>query len=546
MQVDYDLIVIGGGVNGAGIARDAALRGIKTLLVEKKDFAYGATGACSGMIHGGVRYLLSDYKTTIKSCVDSGYIQKIVPHLLFRIPFLIPITNKALLEPMETYFSVYDKWAESRNGKKHTRLTVEEAKRVEPGITPNIFGAITMDEWGIDTFRLTLLNAISASQAGATVRNHCEVVGLLRNSNKDVVGVRIKDHRRGVYENITARIVMNACGPWGTKMASLADATVKIRPSKGVHLTLDRRISNVGIITDAIDGRQIFVIPHESTSIIGTTDDDYYGDLDDIPITEDEVEYLLQGIERVFPAVRNARILRAWAGIRPTIFGWHKNEDDLSRDHLVIDHANEGASGLMSITGGKLAAYRMMSEDAVDKVAEKLGVKTLCKTHEISLPGGDSTPDPSELASQFNISVLSARRLVFRHGSLAYKVLSLLEENPAWRKPVCRCEPVLEAEIRYVCRNEWVEDLNDIRRRTRMGMGPCQGARCAFQSALILADEKNENADTALAYLENFLQRRFKGKAPVLMDSMLAQEELNQGIYQCLGKVGDYIGRRKC
>lgn len=546
MQPDYDIIVIGGGVNGTGIARDAAMRGFRTLLVEKEDFSYGATGACSGMIHGGVRYLLSDYKTTIKSCVDSGYIQKIAPHLLFRIPFLIPITNPFIAEPMETYFEVYDKWADSRNGKVHTRLSVEEAKRAEPGISGEIRGAITMDEWGIDTFRLTFLNALSAADAGAIIRNHCEVTELLRGAGGAVVGVRVRDHGAGSYENIGARIVLNAGGPWGPKLARMADANVRIRPGKGVHITLDRRISNVGIITDAIDGRQIFVIPHESTSIIGTTDDDYYGDLDDIPVTEDEIEYLLQGIERVFPAVRKARMLRAWAGVRPTLYGWHKNEDALSRDHKVIDHSGHGAPGLVSITGGKLAAYRLMSEDAVDHISEKLDHRLPCRTHELPLPGGDAVPDTMDIARRYKIPPHAARRIIFRHGSRAHKVLALLEENPTWRRPVCRCEPVLEAEVRFVLRNEWVRDLNDLRRRTRLGMGPCQGARCGTRAALIFADEMKEPAEAAMVHLERFLQRRFKGKAPALKGSMMAQEEMNQAVYQCLGRLSDYLGVRKC
>jgi len=545
MQADYDIIVIGGGVNGTGIARDAALRGLRTLLVEKEDFSYGATGACSGMIHGGVRYLVSDYKTTIKSCVDSGYIQKIAPHLLFRIPFLIPITNRLIAEPMETYFEVYDKWADARNGKVHTRLSPEDAKRVEPGIISGIRGAITMDEWGIDTFRLTLLNAMSAVDAGAIVRNHCEVTDLLRGAGGAVVGVRLRDHRSGATETIGARIVMNAGGPWGPRVARLADASVRIRPGKGVHITLDRRISNVGIITSAVDGREIFVIPHESTSIIGTTDDDYYGDMDDIPVTEDEIEYLLQGIERIFPPVRKARMLRAWAGVRPTLFAWSKNEDALSRDHKVLDHSNQGAPGLMSITGGKLAAYRMMSEDAVDRVCEKLGRRVPCLTHEQALPGGDLVPDTMDIASRYKIPPHAARRIIYRHGSRAHKVLALLEENPAWRRPVCRCEPVLEAEVRFALRNEWVHDLNDLRRRTRLGMGPCQGARCGARAALILTDEKKEPTEAAMAHLERFLQRRFKGKAPVLKGSMMAQEEMNQAVYNCIGRLSDYVGARR-
>jgi glycerol-3-phosphate dehydrogenase len=239
-------------------------------------------------------------------------------------------------------------------------------------------------------------------------------------------------------------------------------------------------------------------------------------------------------------------MLRAYAGIRPTLFGWHKNEDDLSRDHKVIDHSNQGAPGLMSITGGKLAAYRMMSEDAVDRICEKLDRRIPCRTHELPLPGGDNVPEARELAGRYKIPPHAASRIIYRHGSRAQKILDLLSDNPAWRRPVCRCEPVLEAELRYVIRNEWVSDLNDLRRRTRMGMGPCQGARCGLRAALILADEKKEGSEAALVFLERFLQRRFKGKAPVLKGSMMAQEEISQATYQCLGRLGDYVAVTGC
>jgi len=543
---EYDLIVIGGGVNGTGIARDAAMRGIKTLLLEKDDFSSGATGSCSGMIHGGLRYLMHDVATTRKSCVDSGYIQSIAPHLLFRIPLLTPIPNKALAEPMETYFEAYDRFVDQKRGKPHTRLTPQEARRLEPGLVPNILGALTTDEYGIDVFRLTVANSLSAQEAGADIRNHCEMLRLLRGEGGKVVGVRVRDKRTGSYEEIRSKLVMNAGGPWGTKLAEMAGATVKIRPAKGVHLTLDRRISNVGIVTDAIDGRSIFILPHESTSIVGTTDDDYYGDLDHIPILQDEIEYLMQGIARIFPVIRKARILRAWAGVRPTIHKWGPNEDALSRDHKVIDHASEGAAGLMSITGGKLAAYRFMSEDAVDLVAEKLGIKAECRTHLEPLPGGDMVPDSAQLAREYDIPAHAASRLVYRQGSRARRVLELVRENPSYKRLLCRCEPVLEAEARYVIRNEWVEDLGDLRRRTRLGMGPCQGARCAARAAMVLVEEKGEPPEAALHYLHGLLQGRFRGKSPVLGGDQLAQEEINQAVYQCLARLQDYVESRRC
>src|SRR5207249_1688150 len=160
----------------------------------------------------------------------------------------------------------------------------------------------------------------------------------------------------------------NAGGPWAPKIAALAGVPLRIRPGKGVHLTLDRRLSNYGILCKAIDGRDVFVMPHEDSSIIGITDDDFYGDPDDLQVSEDEVQYLFQAVERAFLVVRQARVLCAWAGVRPTIFKWGPLEDRLSRDHEIRDHEQDGASGFFSIVGGKLASFRIMSEEAVDLV----------------------------------------------------------------------------------------------------------------------------------------------------------------------------------
>lgn len=532
MHEEFDVIVIGGGVNGSGIARDLALRGVKVALLEKTDFSAGATGACSGMIHGGVRYLLHDYKTTITSCRDSGYIQKIAPHLLFRIPFIMPVPSKFMFDALETYFETYDRWVHLKNGKPHTRLSRKEVLKLEPALNPRIVGGITIDEYGIDPFRLTTVNALCAFQHGATILNHTEVIDIVREPESGkVLGVKARSSgSKGIVE-YRSRIVMNAGGPWAPGVASMGGATARIRPGKGVHLTLSRRISNVGIFSQTIDGRGIFLMPHENTSIIGTTDDDYYGDLDDIHVTEDEVEYLLQGIERVFPAIRKARILRTWAGIRPTLYKWGPNEDSLSRDHKVLDHEKEGVPGMFSIIGGKLASYRYMSAHAADVICNKLHLSTECTTHIVPLPGGDEEPDPNELAREYNLSPYAVSRLIHRQGSLAREVLKLVNEDSSNRELLCRCEPVTVAEARYVIRNEWVHDLSDLRRRTRFGMGPCQGMRCVQRGAALLAEELGKSPSHAREWFDEFMQRRWKGKAPVLKESHLAQEELNQAVH---------------
>ncbi len=495
----FDVIVIGGGINGTGVARDCAMRGLSVLLLEKRDFGVGATGNSSGMIHGGLRYLLSDATVTRKSCEDSGYIQRIAPHLLFRIPLLVPQPGRGLLarwrlELVEAYLETYDRFVHLKNGMPHTRLTRDEACTLVPGLVPDIAGAVTTDEWGIDPYRLCVANALSAARYGAQVRLGVEVVGFLRDGAA-VCGVVVRNGATGGTEEVRARAVVNATGPWLMKMAAVAGVQAEIRPAKGIHIVLDRRIAPCGVVVNAIDGRQIFVLPYDNVSLIGTTDDDYYGDLDDIPILADEVEYLLQGIEHAIPDIRKYRRIRATAGLRPTIHKWGVNEDALSRDHVILDHGHrDGAQGLWTVLGGKLASYRLMSEEATDAVCGALGNKERCRTHEVPLPGGEARYDMADAARRYGWPLWAVERLVSRHGTRAELVLRLGKENPGWRRMLCDCEGVTEAEVRFVVREEWARSLGDVARRTRLGFGPCAGQRCAREAAEIVAEERGLDA----------------------------------------------------
>ncbi len=530
----YDLIVVGGGVNGCGIARDAALRGLKVLLVEKRDFSAGATGGCSGMIHGGARYMLYDIETTKKSCVDSGYIQACAPHMLFRIPFLIPVSNRSLAsrvmaEAMETYFETYDLFQPYKNGKEHTRLTREEALEIEPGLSKSVDGAITMDEYGIDPFRLCAATALSAAEHGAEIRNHTEVLTFIRDGDA-ITGVRLEDHRTGRRYEEKAKAVFVVCGPWNPDVLAKAGVGLKLRKGKGVHLVLDRRVVNTGILCDASDGRQIFIIPHDNGSLVGTTDDDFYGDLDQLTVTEDEIEYLLQGVERSFPQVREARVTRVMVGVRPTLWAWHRTEDKLSRDHEIINHGErDQVRNLFSMSGGKLAAFRIMSEQAVDAVERALGLDHVpCLTHETPIAGGERQLDLPALAEKGPLPEFVLSRIHFRHGARAEKILDIATKEPQLQTMVCPCEPVTGAEVTYSCRTEWAGKLSDVRRRTRLGTGPCQGARCSLEASCILAKETGLDGKRQLEELTDFISNRFKGKFPVLDHEQLVQEELHQ------------------
>jgi glycerol-3-phosphate dehydrogenase len=527
--VQTDVLIIGGGVNGTGLARDLAKRGARVILCEKGDFAGGATGASSGMIHGGPRYLLNDVETTAHSCEDSGYIQKIVPHLLFRIPFLVPLTRDAgRLAPVlhDVYFTVYDRYAVLKNGLPHARLTGEEMLAIEPGLRGDFQGGVTLDEWGIDCGRLCLLNALDAAAFGAEIRTYTEVVGLLRDESGAVVGARLREAGQVEVSEVRAKVVVNCGGPWAERIAGHAGGGVRLRPGKGVHLIYEKRLTNFAVITQAVDGRQVFIMPYQNETWIGTTDDDYYGDLDDMWATQDEILYLQEAIERLLPGIRHQRLIGTRVGVRNTIFGWGAHEDDLSRRYEIVDHRSLGAPGLFSLLGGKLASFRIQSEEAADAVCERVGVHGHSETHLHKLPGGDSLPDEGELARVYGIDRLAARRLVYRHGSLASRVLDVGRETDTGFSVVCPCEPTLECEVRYCIRHEYVTRLGDLMTRCRIGMGACQGLHCGLRAAQLFAEERGLDASDEREALMDLLTRRWRAARPVLTGQQLAQAEL--------------------
>jgi glycerol-3-phosphate dehydrogenase len=536
-SLDVDVVVIGGGVNGTGVARDCALRGIRVALFERHDLAFGASGNSSGMIHGGPRYLTQDPDVTHSSCLDSGHIQRVAPHLLFRIPFLTPVfggRNEARAEVMlsayDAFFEVYDRYQPLKRGKPHVRLNADEMRELEPGLADGVYGGVSFDEWGIDGARLCVANAVDAHERGAEIRVHTTVTEVLRRADGRVCGVRYRDRVTGETGQRTAKLVVNATGAWAPITATLSGLEPKaarIRPGKGIHVFLDRRLTNYAVVTQAIDDRQVFLMPWQNVSVLGTTDDDYYGDLDDVVATSDEVRYLFQAVARVFPSIWKARAIGTWGGVRPTLFAWGPNENELSREHEVVDHAQHGADGLYSMIGGKLASYRMFSEEMTDVIARRLRVRTACRTHLMSLPGGDDNVDPMTLVVKGGMEAVTATRLEYRHGGRSLRVLDRMLKDPREGAVVCACEPVTEAEVRYVVLNEFAQTVDDVARRTRLGLGACGGQRCAARCGRLVASLTGRSPRDGLEMAESFLSAAARRRAPAVGPDQARQEALN-------------------
>lgn len=530
----YDLAIIGGGINGTGVARDAALRGLRVALFEREDWGAGTTGASTRMIHGGIRYLLYDVPTTRTSSEDAARVRRIAPHLTFRIPFLWPLYSRGgfMAEATEAFLSAYDPYAKRKGGLRHTRLSAEDARKIEPGLAPEIQAALTLDEWGVDVFRLAALNALDAREAGADLFAHTEVVGFLH-SGRDVRGVRVRDRLDGRERDVEAQIVINAGGPWAGKIAALADATVALRPGKGIHVTFERRIGNYGMILEGVDGRTIFLVPHGAETILGTTDDDYYGDpaRADYDVTRDEIAYVIEAAARAIPQARQWRPLRAWAGVRNTLFEWGVDADSLSRRHEVIDHeTRDGIAGLLSLAGGKLASYRLFAEEATDKVIEKLGRPSRpCVTGHRPLPGAEPEPDFMALAREYPLPPTALERIWRRLGGRLRDALAGATATDL--APLCRSEAVTAAEIRYAVHIEGCRTLEDLRRHTHLGAGGCDGLDCAAPAALLMAELLAWSPNRVRAELDEFMDRRWISRRPVLRGATLAQEEVLRGFF---------------
>lgn len=486
------------------------------------------------MIHGGLRYLLYDVPTTRVSNEDAGRIRKIAPHITWRIPFLWPLFpgRPFFHEATEALLSAYDVHARRKGGIQHTRLSGAEARAIEPGLAPEISGAVTLDEWGCDVFRLAALNALDAREHGAALFPHTEVVELLR-SGRDVRGLRVFDLIDKRTFEIEADLVINATGPWAGRVAEMADVRVAMRPGKGVHVTFERRIGNYGMILEGVDGRVMFLVPHGAETIVGTTDTDFYGDPGrvDLDISHDEVAYVIEAAARALPQARSWRPIRAWAGVRNTLFEWGVDSDDLSRRHEVLDHSGrDNVGGLLSVLGGKLAAYRIQSEEAVDIAMTKLRKPSVqSKTGALPLPGAAEAPDFLDLSKRLDVPAWALERIWRRMGDRVHTIFA--NANAHTRSPVCRSEAVTLAEIEYAIRVEGCRTLEDLRRHTHVGAGGCDGVDCATASAHFMAELLEWSVERIEAELANFFNERWVGRRPILRGTTLAQEEVWRGFH---------------
>jgi glycerol-3-phosphate dehydrogenase len=474
----FDVLVIGGGITGAGVARDAALRGMTVALVEQDDFASGTSSRSSRLVHGGVRYLEhGQLGLVFESSRERRILLRIAPHLVRPLAFTWPVYLGARVPrwQLAAALTMYDVLALFRNVARHQRLSAREVLRYEPLVRQDALrGGARYFDAATDDARLTLTTALSARDAGAVLVTHARVDALLRDGER-VTGARVRDLLTGSAPiDVRARVVVNATGPWSDRVERLAGAAAAgVRGSKGSHVAVPRaRVGNVAALTLIApqDGRVMFVLPAGDFTIIGTTDTFESVTPEEVRATETDVRYLLDAANHFFPAAQLTRgdVVAAWAGLRPLAVDAHTRADAeggnasaASREHAIT----ERAPGLVTVTGGKLTTYRAMAQQVTEVVVRVLGnARRRALTAEQTLPGGAGLDVAHEVADATCATGddAIAERLVHAHGTGWRDVWRFAEDDRALAQRVDVSRPYLVAELRYAVAHEMALTLGDL------------------------------------------------------------------------------------
>jgi glycerol-3-phosphate dehydrogenase len=551
----FDLIIIGAGINGAGIARDAAMRGLKILLLDKGDIASGTTQWATRLIHGGLRYL-EYYEVSLvrESLKDREILLHIAPHLVRPLGFLVPIYDRAKHGPLMVRLGMigYDTLSLDKSLDNHRMLSAEGALEREPGLNPEgLLGAAFYYDAQVEyAERIAVENAISAREHGAVVLTYSKVNRLIRDGGR-VAGVEFTDVLGSGTYSARAPVTVNVTGPWVDEVLGETTGGRMIGGTKGSHLVVDPfpgAPKNEALYVEARkDGRPYFIVPWNGRYLIGTTDIRYDGDLDRVVADEDEIDYLIDETNYVIPEANLTResVLFTYSGIRPLPFQPEGAEGSVTRSHIVYDHARgrgvgtkrsgvgEGVprvDGLISIVGGKLTTYRNLSRQTVDMVYQKLGREAPeSRTSKVPLPGGE-TQDFAAFAAQFKatsgLTEELAERLLKLYGVRAPDVLEMAGDDPSLRLPLgpsAKVESgIIGAEVLYSFRREMAQALSDVLlRRTMVGLGPSVGLDVDEATAQVVVQHLGWSEERARSeveayrgYVERYKPRSMRGGEP--------------------------------
>jgi len=517
-RLDTEVLVIGGGATGTGVARDLAMRGFKTILVEKADLTHGTTGRYHGLLHSGGRYAVKDPQAARECIEENLLLRKIMPQCI---------------EDTGGFF-VLTPWDDPEyaprfvQGCQNAGIPVEEVPisqmlREEPLLNPGITRCFRVPDASADSFVASDLNADSAVQYGATIKPYHVVRRLITEGPADagapaqrILGAVCYDRVHDQEVMIHADLVVNASGAWAGLIAGTAGIPLTIIGGKGVMVAMNHRIVNTVINRCKMPSDGDILVPAHTVSVIGTTDVKI-NDPDQVSIEPWEVHLCLEEGDKLVPGFKAMRMLRAWAGVRPLYQESAVSDTrDVTRAFVLLDHkSRDGVAGLVTITSGKWTTYRKMAEVTVDLVCQKLGVQRPCRTHLEPLPGASHG-----------------------HHYLGGR-LQAIEADKSYGHLVCECELATQDEVIHSIVERRARTIDDVRRDVRLGMGPCQGGFCTYRVAGLLhrlasqePGDLSPKAEATNVALRDFLQERWKGLLPVLWGQQLRQERLDELIYQ--------------
>jgi glycerol-3-phosphate dehydrogenase len=544
---EVDLLVIGGGITGAGIARDAARRGLRVALAEMNDFAYGTSSRSSKLVHGGLRYLEQrEVSLVFESVSERRVLMDLAPHLVNPLGFIFPVyeTSKHKLWVINAGMWLYDGLSLFRSPKIHRTLRPKEVAELEPALDRHgLKGAPLYYDCSTDDARLTLENAIDAAAHGAAVVSWARVVRFEKDGSGRAHGAVVRDAFTGEEKPIRALAIVNATGPWSSALLALASPgrePTKLRPTKGVHIVVDQKKLPVGhaiVCNHPHDARVLFVIPWGDRTYVGTTDTDYHGDPADVAATRDDVEYLIAAVNAHFPGhqLRPDDVISTWAGIRPLVAPPETaevSESQVSREHQIT----VGNDGLITISGGKLTTYRRMAAEVVDtavrllKLSGALGKRPKLApsdTDEEPLPGGVGWPendDHDEVAravKEASSDVLPddvALHLANTYGMRALALAEQIRARPALAERLVAGRPEIVGQIDWAVNEELAATISDVMiRRTQLfyrdhdqGLGAVPTVARRMQELLGWDDDAREKRVEAYR-ADVALSRRWKG-----------------------------------
>jgi glycerol-3-phosphate dehydrogenase len=525
LMENYDVIIIGGGATGAGTLRDCSLRGLKAILIERSDIATGATGRNHGLLHSGARYAVTDQESARECIGENQILRRVASHCVDPTDgFFISLPGDDL--SFQSTFVT----ACLQAGINAEVIDPQEALALEPSMNPAVIGAVRVPDGSIDPFRLAASNIRDAKSHGAQVLTYHLVTGLIIEQDT-VVGVHVLNCKTKETADYYAPVVVNAGGIWGAHIAADAGIKISMFPAKGALLIYGHRVNKIVLNRCRKPSDADILVPGDTICLIGTTSTKVpYNQIDDMHVLPEEVEILRKGARELSPILEKTRILRCYAGVRPLVA---KDDDptgrSVSRGIVLFDHEErDGLKGFLTITGGKLMTYRLMAEKATDLVCRKLHIEKECSTATLRLPGSREDKE-TILKKIYTMPVTISESMIYRHGDLAEKISG---KDVSSTSLVCECEEVTAGEVRYAVEHMDVTNLIDLRRRTRVGMGTCQGEFCACRALGIMGKLRQLSPEKEREDLAVFLNERWKGVYPIAWGDSLRESQYAAWVYQ--------------